>query len=705
MTRIRGKRALIIVSLAALAGTAGAQDLLRTSLNFYGTPGLIDMPSGEAAPDGALMVGVSNFAGISRTTLSFQIAPWIGGSFRYERIAGCDCLGFDTYYDRNFDVFVRVLEETRLLPSVTVGLQDFAGTGLNAAEYVVATKTVAPGLKVTAGLGWGRLGSYGGLGAPLGPRPRTDFGEGGKPNWNTWFRGDMAPFGGIEWQVNDKLGLKVEYSSDAYDFEAEDSGVFRRESPFNFGVEYQATPTVRLGAYYLYGTTVGVNAQVVLDPKRRAKDGRLVGGAALPVGIRPDPRVDPGAWSQDWVAQPERRDVLEMGLRQGLAKDGLVLEALALEGSRAQVRMRNPKYDAEAQAIGRAARRMSILLPASVEMFEIVTVSNGVATSKVTLRRSDLEALEFAPDGAAQVLARSRISEAGPLPPGGSVAEGAYPKFSWGLGPYARLSLFDPNDPVRVDVGARLAATWELAPGMVLSGAVTKKAFGNAGEARTSTSTLPHVRSDANLYNATEGVALERLTFAWTRDLGDGLYGRVTVGYLERMFGGVSAEVLWKPVDSKLGLGAEVNYVAQRDYDQRFGFQDYQVATGHMSAYYEFGDGYISQLDVGRYLAGDWGATLGIDREFANGWKVGAFATFTDVSAEEFGEGSFDKGIRLTIPSVWLTGEPSRATYSTTIRPLTRDGGARLSVQGRLYESVRSSHRDDLEAQWGRLFR
>ena len=181
---------------------------------------------------------------------------------------------------------------------------------------------------------------------------------------------------------------------------------------------------------------------------------------------------------------------------------------------------------------------------------------------------------------------------------------------------------------------------------------------------------------------------------------GPDTYARFTAGYLERMFGGVSAEALWKPVSSRLALGVEANYVKQRAYDDYLGFQDYSVATGHASAYYEFGNGFTGQLDVGRYLAGDVGATVSLEREFANGWRVGGFFTLTDVSAEDFGEGSFDKGITFTVPIDWLIGKSDQRSSSATLRPLQRDGGARLSVPARLYEQVRSGHRQELVGNW-----
>ena len=117
----------------------------------------------------------------------------------------------------------------------------------------------------------------------------------------------------------------------------------------------------------------------------------------------------------------------------------------------------------------------------------------------------------------------------------------------------------------------------------------------------------------------------ERLTLAWYAKPAPELYSRVTVGYLERMYGGVSGELLWQQPDKPYALGAEINYVQQRDYDQLFGFQRLQRRHRPYLGLLRFGDGYHAQLDVGRYLAGDYGATLALDREFANGIKVGRF--------------------------------------------------------------------------------
>ena len=704
-------RFLLAASLLALgaAQAARAQDINAPSMNLYGNTGLIDMPSAESQNDGMLTSYYGTFGPISRVALAFQITPRLAGTFRYTGTRNWDDVVADkysTYYDRSFDLSYQLLDEGQYMPAVKIGLQDFVGTELQSGEYLVATKHLTPALKVTAGLGWGRLGSYGDIGSPLGDRKDTDFGEGGTLNDPQWFKGPMAPFGGIEWQATERLSFKAEYSSDAYDEESGRRQVFEHKSPFNFGVEYRVNEVLRVSAYSMYGSEVGLSFQFTLNPAQRPAGG-IIDSAPDPVLPRPTRAADPDAWSPEWVTQEGAAPILIENLNDRLKKDGLTIEAIAYTGSTARVTVRNGRYDATAQVVGRVARAMSQVMPASVESFEIVPVVNGMPAAKVVVPRSDLEALEYSPQAAAGMRAAVSVENADPLRFSGFAYDPeAYPRFRWALGPYMRATLFDPDSPFRADLGARLTASFEPAPGHVFKGSIAKPLIGDLGnENDTSDSVLPHVRSDASEYDKEGDPAIEQLTWAWYAQPAEAVYTRVTAGYLERMFGGVSTEVLWKRADSPLALGAEVNYVMQRDYDQLFGFQDYDVLTGHLSAYYEMPQGYQAQLDVGRYLAGDYGATLALNREFQNGWRVGVFATLTDVSFDDFGEGSFDKGITISMPLSWSLGTPTPRSFDATLRPLLRDGGAKLEVDGRLYESVRGYHASGLDSQWGRFWK
>jgi hypothetical protein len=700
--------AFLAFAAPALAQTepSGAPHEPPATLNLFGVSGLVNMPGGAMLPDGEVAATVSGYPGSLRNTFTFQITPWAQGSFRY--------VGFPDagYYDRSFDLRLRLLREGRYLPAVSVGVEDVGGTALYSAEFVALTKALGPRLRVTAGLGWGRLGTYRPQFFTGAVRPPYDYEEGGRFNAGQWFRGPVEVFGGLSWHPTDRLALKIEHSSDAQTLERDRFRVLDPRTQINLGVEYAPNDMMRIGAYALGADKVALSAQFVLNPARPAVKGVL--GPAPPPVV---PRAARHATGAD-------ADGVRADLRAALAQQGLALEALELEAATATAWLRNTVYDAPAQAIGRAARVMANTLPASVETFVIVPVLRGNGASRITLARDDIERLEAAPDNAAALLARARIEAAPTRMPRAAIPEGLYPRLGWRIGPYVQLGLFDPDAPLRADAGLRFSAALDLAPGLVLSGSVTKKIAGNRDESTredcrhpdplagyTRPGVPPCVRTISNSY-AKIDPTLERLTLAWNARGGRDIYTRVSGGYLERGFAGVTAEMLWKPVDSPFALGAEVAHVRQRSFDvagdaaeQLFGLHPYRTTTGHVSAHYAFANGFHVSVDAGRYLARDWGATVEIRREFANGWRVGAYATLTDMSFEEYGEGSFDKGLTLQIPITWAIGTPTRARSNARLQLLRRDGGARLELDGRLYEEVRDYHLGGIESGWGRVWR
>ena len=143
----------------------------------------------------------------------------------------------------------------------------------------------------------------------------------------------------------------------------------------------------------------------------------------------------------------------------------------------------------------------------------------------------------------------------------------------------------------------------------------------------------------------------------------------------------------------------------QRDFDQHFGLRDYDVTTGHATLYWHTGwENTLVKLSAGQYIAGDRGVTVDIARQFDNGVKMGVFATKTDVSASDFGEGSFDKGILLTIPLRWTTPFETRQEINGDLRSLSSDGGAQLAIANRLYPTVRDLDKQRLERSWGEFW-
>jgi hypothetical protein len=690
----------LCLASTCFVSASAAQDLSTTRLNVMGRQGVIEMPSAEVAPDGQLALSFSKFGKISRTAVTFQMTPRLSGSFRYSGIQDYGASS-ETYWNRSFDLSYLLMNEGTYRPAVSVGMNDFLETGLLSGEYIVATKSIGDKLRVTGGLGWGRLGSYKPLGFSIGERDMSLTDTGGTLTLGQWFQGDVSAFGGLSYQLNDKLTLLAEYSSDAYTAEV-DNDVFTHKSPINVALDYKLGDNTSLTAFFLHGDAVGLQFSTGLNPKTPKVSGGLE-AAPLPIRPRPSRSADPVGWSGEWVAEVGDASGIRSALATAMAKEGLTLEAMSLTMTRAEIQFRNKRYNAHSQALGRLARIMTRAFPPSVETFVLTETLDGLPIHSTVLPRSKLEAFEFTP--ARNILEAATFSDPLSLQRDPMVAhEGVFPSTLWSVAPYMAVSVFDPNSSVQLDYGLRGKINYEMAPGFTLdAAAAVRVSDSGSDDGDISDSKIENVRTSSRQYN--NRVQLEKLTANWYSRPAQNLFGRVTVGYLESMYGGVSGELLWKKPSSAFALGAELNYAVQRDFEETFGFRNYDILTGHVSAYYAFDGGFHGQLDVGRYLAGDWGATLSVDREFNNGWRVGAYATLTDVPFEDFGEGSFDKGIRITVPSAWFAGTPTLDKNDFVLQSVTRDGGAKLGVDGRLYDRVRGMQGADIESRWGKFWR
>lgn len=694
---------LASLSVALLSSTALSQD---TTYTLYGTPGLIEMPTAQAAPDAQITASLGFFEQQQRGNFSFQLTPRLSGTFRYAGIPQNTGIGTGGTYDRSFDLRYRLIDEGQFgawTPGVAVGLQDFLGTGKLSAEYLVASKSFGPDITATLGLGWGRFGTKNGFTNPLGiidkgleTRPELDFGVGGEISSSQFFRGDAALFGGVAWRYSDKITLKAEYSSDAYVRE-NNNGTIDTKTPVNIGLSYQYSPDITADIAYLYGSELALGLTFALNPRERTF---VSGIETAPVPVRIRNAAAAASWPTAKTPQTTQN------LQSAMKADGLRLLGVDVNGTTARVRYSNTKYRSEAQALGRVSRILSQVMPDGITQFTLEPVQAGIALSSTTLNRGDLEQLENRPNAADDMLARVVTTDAAGAAPAPVTDD--TPAFTWGLSPYLSFIVFNGDAPLQVDLGLDLRTRYEITPNLLVSGGVRQSALGKRELAAVTETpnSYPDVRTSGDKYGIDGLPTITDLTLTHFGRPAENLYSRVTIGYLERMYGGVSTELLWKPVDSRLALGAELNYARQRETDMLFGFQDFDTVTGHVSGYYSFDNGFHGQVDVGRYLAGDWGATFALDREFDNGWKVGAYFTLTDMPFDEFGEGSFDKGIRLTLPVDFFAGNASRKSVNTSLASLTRDGGARLNVDGRLYNIVRDGHTaGQMGNTWGRFWR
>ncbi len=376
---------------------------------------------------------------------------------------------------------------------------------------------------------------------------------------------------------------------------------------------------------------------------------------------------------------------------------------------RAEIYFEPKRFRKVARNIGRVARIAANVLPADIEEITLVQVNRGLELSRVSIVRSDLEkALKY--KGSAEEVWANAVIEPGrglldDHPPVMENPE-RYPDFDWSLTPRLRQHVGGPEGFYLYQLYAALGASVSPLPGLKLAGTAGFDITNTFDRLRQSSdSTLPHVRSDINRYLKEGKTGIINLYADYVFSPVSEWYVKATAGLFEEMYGGIAGEVLYKPVRSPFALGAELAWVKKRDFDQLFSFRDYDVLTGHASLYYQVPVyDLFAYVSAGRYLAGDVGATFSLARTFDSGVTVGAFFTLTDVPFDEFGEGSFDKGFFITIPfDIFLTRSTrKRGTFG--FRPLTRDGGQKVEIPGRLYGLLGDSSADLIGRSWGSLF-
>ena len=186
-----------------------------------------------------------------------------------------------------------------------------------------------------------------------------------------------------------------------------------------------------------------------------------------------------------------------------------------------------------------------------------------------------------------------------------------------------------------------------------------------------------------------------KLDYIWSSE--KDVFFRADLGLIEEMFGGFGGEVLYRPFDKRYAIGLTGHFLKQREYKQRFGFRDYEVFSGHLNSYFKLPNNLLLQIHAGRYLAKDKGMTLDVSRHFKSGFRIGVFATKTNVSSEDFGEGSFNKGFYFSIPLDIYSRDYRTGNIGFSMTPLTRDGGAMLHNHNSLYSIFGETTKDTID--------
>lgn len=715
---------LSAISLALLPALHAQADefsypAFQPSQSDFGGVGLMQMPTGRMAPEGEFNLQATLNENYYHYTATLQLFPWLEATLRYTEIQDllyCDdpsFCGSNTLTDKGMDFKIRLLEESYWLPETSIGVRDFAGTGLFDGEYIAASKRFGQ-VDFTLGVGWGYIGNSGNITNPFCDisdrfcdRSVGASGKGGMTEFENFFSGPAALYGGLEYQSPwEPLRFKLEYDGNDYKSDrpvVSGSVSMPQDSKFNYGVLYRLGQWGDLRASYergntwTFGFTLRTNFN---DLKANWLD-------------EPLPAYRPKAEGEH-ISDDEYL-VLADELKKIAGYDDITLyksnDHITIVGEQKKYR--------DSQEAHRRAATVLANHTSSISEYRIIETVN-----RQPVLETRIDAKKYA-DVAEVKYIDADVSDSATTwvpttPKGQKIAE---PSDDWdfGIAPTLQQSIGGSEDFYLFNIGINAGAGYWLTNHVEVGGSVYINLYDNYDKflydvPPDGTNNL-RVRTLVRQYINENSVRVDNLQLTWMDKLNNNWYAQAYGGYLETMFGGLGGEVLYRPIGSNWAFGFDANYVVQRDPESQFGFfrdemqfdpltgKDYRVQTGaltgHATAYYqphwEWLPNTLFRVSAGRYLAEDIGVTIDFSKQFDSGVIAGAFATFTDMSTEEYGEGSYSKGFYISIPFDIMTVKPSKNRATISWMPLTRDGGQMLNRKYQLFSMT-----DDRYPWYGR---
>jgi len=612
------------------------------SFNNHGAIGLINMPSARFYDETSYGITIYDGTPDQKITMTSFPYNWMEASFFYTNIQGIPycAQSFDPvcqqdYKDKGFNFKLRLKEEG-LGPAIAVGINDIAGTGLYSSEYIVGSYGINR-TDLHFGVGWGALnGSSNTFKNPLGylyngfnNRPYTNPSifedQGGQFQPGRYFSGKtVSPFFGLSHSINEYLLLKLEYDTTLTPGEV---GYELPKKDYSYGIEYTFRDNFTIGFSNERGNFTSLKFIYKNNPKESLKKYQ---------------------YKKSETIKPQ--DDKYTQLIKNIENNGIGVN----------------KIIESADAIG---IELTQFTHSNLDIIEEIVTSASIDSGinkeiKTDLRIANLQAkTDFDEDfvNSSNILYQRKSSR----------------KFNTSNGLVFRPFLASREGFFKGALLLENNSEYIIKDNFFFSSNIKYSVADNFDDLTVPpVNTYPaQVRSDIKDYlrNIDEGIIIGRAQLDYHITPKKNHHLMFTGGILEEIFSGYGGEYLYFKNNTNYAIGFEIFNVKKRDYKMRFGTQDYENTTHFLNFYYRNYD-YIPfdmKISYGEYLAGDEGTTFELSRSFINGIKFGVFASFTDVSSDQFGEGTFDKGIFFNIP---IYGN----FISYTWKPLTKDPGAKL---------------------------
>ena len=676
------------------------------SYNSIGQVGLINLPSAELKEEQSIYLTFKKNDFTKLGTLTVTPFNWLEASYFYYRphdIVWGGKVGSDL--DKGFNVKFSYKPKSTYLPRIAIGLDDFAGTGRFTKEYITSTYNFNY-FKLTTGLGWGMfVGDIHKISNPLSLfsdsfSNRIDVSKkhkkGGNLSVDKWFRGDAVIFGGIEIPVDKKEKLTIKLESNPFDHFKFGRGVFSEKSyrlrksdaDYNFGISYKFNKYGNIDLAYIKGNTLNLSFSIGFSSKKP---------------LRKKEKFDPIIKNTNY--ELDAKNEFYFDLLENLNRNNLLLQTADLQEGSLSLTIDSIEFNNPIQYSSRAAyisEKVASFNNVDIKKINIGNITRGIKTNKIEYRVADIKK-----PNKYKVIVKKNTNIYNPNPTEYKNDDFQpiikFPVINNSIEPDIETHIGSPERFIFWGIGVRLNTEIQINRNLTLTSSIAQKLEDTFDEKDSNPdSKMERVRTEILDYlQQSDKPYVKNLQLDYINSFSENTYYRIGAGYLEKMYGGVTSEFLYKPFNHNFAVSIELNKVKKRAYDGRFDFLQYTTTTGHInSAYYLPSQNILMKLSYGKYLAGDIGYTLDISRRMPSGWRAGFYFSRTNISAELFGEGSFDKGFYIKVPFNAFRKGYSKNSVGFGMKTLTRDGGQKLEIQNKLIDSFYGSTKNEIGENW-----
>ncbi len=639
-----GKKS-IFLALFLFQHIAFTDNFENNTHNNHGMIGLINMPTARIHEEGAF--ASTFYYGHPDQKLAISSSPykWLEASIFYTNIKGRPYgNGFDQdYKDKGFSFKIQLKEEDKRWPAIAIGINDFAGTGLYSSEYIVGSYGIR-NLDLHFGLGWGNLNDskitlknpFSFIDDSFLDRPNENVcfyceNKGGKPSPSTYFSDkNVSPFFGISYLLRDDMILKVEYDSTKTPGQVD---YVNSDSNLSIGLDFPFRNNFLIGASIERGNTFSLRFNYRVDTKKAKK-------------------------RYEYKKSPNSSDNKITNLRKSLNRNGIGVNKIYETDNSIGLELTQFTHP-NLQIIEEIIKQSALDADISKEIKHDLEIVSLKAYSEIDQKLIEESEVVYMRNKKASFNTNNKLT--------------FRPFLASREGFFKGAILLENNSEVLFSDNLTLSTNLKYSLVDNFDDLIIPPV-----------DTYPNqVRSDIKDYlrNFNNGVFIGRAQVDYFISPNRKNHFMLTAGILEEMFSGYGFEYLRFEQEKNFAYGFKLFNVKKRDYKMQFGHLNYETTTGHFNFYYRNYDfiPFDFKTSLGKYLAGDIGTTVELSRTYSNGVRFGFFASFTDVTSEQFGEGSFDKGIFFNIP---IYGEMINYSW----RPLTKDPGAKLIRKNSLYD-------------------